>query len=128
MLPLVVNSAVSQPIALVPQADAAPPAGRTQALGSSGGVRSARPDYATLPDKARAVIDMALFMLGDDAQVFDALPPDLRKMCYGSTFLAINSHQPDTGPVAWYEAHLHSEQGWDMYGGLVPGMPVTASR
>jgi penicillin amidase/acyl-homoserine-lactone acylase len=26
--------------------------------------------------------------------------------------------------VAWYEAHLHSEDGWDMYGGLFPGMPV----
>ena len=42
----------------------------------------------------------------------------------GSTFLAVNSHQPYTGPVAWYECHLHSEEGWDMYGGLFPGMPV----
>ncbi len=42
----------------------------------------------------------------------------------GGTYLAINSHQPYTGPVAWYEAQLHSEQGWDMYGGLFPGMPV----
>lgn len=88
VLPLVVNSAVSQAIVLVPQADTAPPAGRTQGLGSSGSARSARSDYATLPDKARAVIDLALFMLGDDAQVFDALPPNLRKMCYGSAFLA----------------------------------------
>ncbi len=44
----------------------------------------------------------------------------------GGTYLAINSHQPYTGPVAWYEAHLHSENGWDMYGGLFPGMPVIA--
>ncbi len=42
----------------------------------------------------------------------------------GGTYLAVNSHQPYTGPVAWYEAHLHSEDGWDMYGGLFPGMPV----
>ena len=42
----------------------------------------------------------------------------------GSTFLNINSHQPYDGPVAWYEAHLHSEEGWDMVGGLFPGMPV----
>ncbi len=42
----------------------------------------------------------------------------------GGTYLAVNSHQPYTGPVAWYEAHLHSEEGWDMYGGLFPGMPV----
>lgn len=42
----------------------------------------------------------------------------------GSTFLAVNSHQPYTGPVAWYEAHLHSEEGWDAVGGLFPGMPL----
>jgi penicillin amidase/acyl-homoserine-lactone acylase len=42
----------------------------------------------------------------------------------GGTYLAVNSHQPYTGPVAWYEAHLHSEEGWNMYGGLFPGMPV----
>ena len=42
----------------------------------------------------------------------------------GKTFLAVNSHQPWEGPVTWYEAHLHSEQGWDAVGGLFPGMPV----
>lgn len=42
----------------------------------------------------------------------------------GETFLAVNSHQPWEGPVAWYEAHIHSEEGWDMVGGLLPGMPV----
>ncbi|MDD1750255.1 MAG: acylase, partial [Methanothrix sp.] len=42
----------------------------------------------------------------------------------GKTRLAINSHQPWDGPVAWYEAHLHSEQGWDMVGGVFPGSPV----
>ena len=39
----------------------------------------------------------------------------------GETFLAINSHQPLEGPVAWYEAHLHSEEGWNILGGLFPG-------
>ncbi|WP_291780738.1 penicillin acylase family protein [Cecembia sp.] len=39
----------------------------------------------------------------------------------GEAFLAINSHQPLTGPVAWYEAHLHSEAGWNILGGLFPG-------
>lgn len=42
----------------------------------------------------------------------------------GSTFLAVNSHQPWEGPVAWYEAHVHSEAGWDMTGALFPGAPV----
>ncbi len=42
----------------------------------------------------------------------------------GFTRIAINSHQPWTGPVAWYEAHLHSEEGWNMSGGLFPGSPV----
>lgn len=42
----------------------------------------------------------------------------------GKTLLAVNSHQPWEGPVAWYEAHLKSEEGWDMVGGLFPGAPL----
>ncbi|MCC6795810.1 MAG: acylase [Candidatus Hydrogenedentes bacterium] len=42
----------------------------------------------------------------------------------GSTFLNINSHQPWEGPVAWYEAHMHSEEGWDIVGGTFPGAPL----
>ncbi|MBC7921555.1 MAG: penicillin acylase family protein, partial [Ferruginibacter sp.] len=42
----------------------------------------------------------------------------------GKTYLAINSHQPLEGPVAWYEAHLASEEGWNILGGLFPGSPV----
>lgn len=42
----------------------------------------------------------------------------------GETFLAVNSHQPWEGPVAWYEAHVHSDAGWDMVGGLFPGSPI----
>lgn len=42
----------------------------------------------------------------------------------GKTRLAVNSHQPWDGPVAWYEAHVHSEEGWDMVGGLFPGSPI----
>ena len=39
----------------------------------------------------------------------------------GEAFLAINAHQPQEGPTAFYEAHLQSEQGWNMLGGLFPG-------
>lgn len=42
----------------------------------------------------------------------------------GSTFLNVNSHQPWEGPVAWYEAHLHSDEGWDIVGGTFPGAPL----
>ena len=38
----------------------------------------------------------------------------------GSTMLAINSHQPTTGPVAWYEAHVQSNEGLNIMGGLFP--------
>ena len=41
-----------------------------------------------------------------------------------ATRVCINSHQPWTGPVAWYEAHLISEEGQNLYGGLFPGSPV----
>lgn len=43
-----------------------------------------------------------------------------------STLFLSNSHQPWTGPVAWYEAHVHSEEGWDAVGALFPSMPVIA--
>ncbi len=42
----------------------------------------------------------------------------------GVTRLLVNSHQPYTGPVAWYEEHLVSEEGLDVYGGTFPGGPV----
>jgi acyl-homoserine-lactone acylase len=42
----------------------------------------------------------------------------------GSTFLAVNSHQPWEGAVTWYEAHIHSEEGLDVVGGIFPGSPL----
>ncbi|HEX6739846.1 MAG TPA: acylase [Vicinamibacteria bacterium] len=42
----------------------------------------------------------------------------------GATRLLVNSHQPWEGPVAWYEVHLHSEEGWEATGGVFPGAPV----
>ena len=45
------------------------------------------------------------------------------KTTTGEAFLAINSHQPLEGPVAWYEAHLQSDEGLNIIGGLFPGAP-----
>lgn len=41
----------------------------------------------------------------------------------GATRLLVNSHQPYTGAVAWYEAVLQSDQGWHVAGGFFPGSP-----
>lgn len=42
----------------------------------------------------------------------------------GYTRLDVNSHQPWDGPVAWYEADLHSEEGWHTSGGVFVGSPT----
>jgi len=41
----------------------------------------------------------------------------------GKTRLVLNSHQPYSGPVSWYEARLKSKQGWDVAGAFFPGSP-----
>jgi penicillin amidase/acyl-homoserine-lactone acylase len=41
----------------------------------------------------------------------------------GATRLLVNSHQPYTGPVAWYEAVLQSDEGWHVAGGFFAGSP-----
>ena len=40
------------------------------------------------------------------------------------TYLNVNTHQPLEGPFSWYEAHMVSEEGWNMLGGLFPGLPL----
>lgn len=40
-----------------------------------------------------------------------------------TTRLNVNSHQPWEGPGSWYEAHVTSEEGWNMSGGTFPGAP-----
>lgn len=44
----------------------------------------------------------------------------------GHTRLVINSHQPMTGPYAWYEAHTVSEEGTNIAGAGFPGTPIMA--
>ncbi len=45
------------------------------------------------------------------------------KTTTGESFLLINAHQPNTGPQAFYEAHLCSEEGLNILGGLLAGGP-----
>ena len=42
----------------------------------------------------------------------------------GENMLVINAHQPIEGPTAFYEAHLQSEEGWNILGGCFPGAPL----
>lgn len=44
-----------------------------------------------------------------------------RKTADGNVYLDVNSHQPLEGPLSWYEAHVHSEEGWNMYGSTFHG-------
>ncbi|MDG0974509.1 MAG: penicillin acylase family protein [Crocinitomicaceae bacterium] len=46
-----------------------------------------------------------------------------KKTTDGKTYLNINTHQPLEGPFSWYEAHINSEEGWNMLGSLFPGSP-----
>jgi acyl-homoserine-lactone acylase len=46
-----------------------------------------------------------------------------RKTTDGQVYLDINAHQPLEGAVAFYEAHLCSEEGWNIIGANFPGAP-----
>jgi acyl-homoserine-lactone acylase len=46
------------------------------------------------------------------------------KTADGNTYLAINAHQPIEGLLSWYEAHVCSEEGWNIVGGLFHGSPT----
>lgn len=43
------------------------------------------------------------------------------KTTTGEAFLLVNAHQPNTGSQAFYEAHLCSEEGLNVIGGLLAG-------
>lgn len=57
--------------------------------------------------------------LGSNAMAFNA-----NKTTDGSTILVVNPHQPMEGPFSWYEAHLCSNEGLNILGGLFPGGPA----
>lgn len=46
------------------------------------------------------------------------------KSTSGEAMLLVNAHQPNTGSQAFYEAHICSEEGLNVMGGLLAGGPV----
>lgn len=80
------------------------------------------------PDGTTARVERAsrLAVLGWPAELpgSNLLAVAPRRSADGFTRLVVNSHQPWEGPVAWYEAHLRSDTGWEMAGGLFPGTPL----
>ena len=69
-------------------------------------------------DKGGESLAFANLVAGSNAFALNS-----NKTSDGKTRLIINSHQPLEGPVAWYEAHISSDEGWNMMGGLFPGAP-----
>ena len=57
--------------------------------------------------------------IGSNAFAFNS-----NKTVDGKTYLNVNTHQPLEGPFSWYEAHINSDEGWNMLGGLFPGLPI----
>ena len=67
----------------------------------------------------------ALALLGGDVPIgSNAIAVGPSRSADGATHLLGNSHQPLTGPLAWYEVQVQSDEGWRMHGGLFPGSPM----
>lgn len=70
-------------------------------------------------------IRTAFLRVGEDSEIgSNAMAVAPQRSADGATRLMVNSHQPFTGPVAWYEARLKSEEGLDIIGGVFPGSPM----
>lgn len=78
-------------------------------------IRSDQPPAVGAPVFAHPPLPAA----GSNAQALSA-----GRSTDGISRLIVNSHQPWEGPVAWYEAHVTSNEGWDITGGTFPGAPV----
>lgn len=76
-------------------------------------------------DKALAAIFGGTIPLLENykTQGSNAFAFNSNKTVDGQVYLNINAHQPLEGPVAFYEAHLSSEEGWNILGANFPGAP-----
>ena len=70
-------------------------------------------------DEMSGVDDNIGSTIGSNGYAFNS-----KKTEDGKAYLNVNTHQPLEGPFSWYEAHLVSEEGWNMLGGLFPGLPL----
>jgi len=71
------------------------------------------------PIKTLDGVDNIGSTIGSNAFAFNS-----NKTADGKTYLNVNTHQPLEGPFSWYEAHINSNEGWNMLGGLFPGLPI----
>ncbi|MGI9544695.1 MAG: penicillin acylase family protein [Cyclobacteriaceae bacterium] len=51
----------------------------------------------------------------------NAMAVSPNRMNDGKGYLLVNAHRPIEGRFAWYEAHISSEEDWEIIGGLFPG-------
>lgn len=56
-----------------------------------------------------------------DARGSNALAINSNATADGSVYLDVNAHQPLEGPMSWYEAHLHSDEGLNILGSTFHG-------
>jgi acyl-homoserine-lactone acylase len=75
----------------------------------------------TLPKILNGTIPKLAGFTGEGSNTFAI---HASKSASGENMLVINAHQPIEGATAFYEAHLQSEEGWNILGGLFPGAPL----
>ncbi|MFN8276276.1 MAG: penicillin acylase family protein [Chitinophagales bacterium] len=56
-----------------------------------------------------------------NARGSNALAMNSKITADGHVYLDVNAHQPLEGPMSWYEAHVQSEEGWNMIGATFHG-------
>jgi acyl-homoserine-lactone acylase len=83
-----------------------------------------RPGEVSKRDPVEAVSATRTWLTDDMPVGSNTFAVSPKRSADGSTMLNINSHQPWDGVVAWYEAHLVSDEGWDIVGGTFPGAPL----
>jgi len=94
-------------------------------FGLDNAVKGLFADRRRRPVSEKSPVTAAVDLLTQGGEIgSNALAVAPSRSADGHTRLAINSHQPWHGPVTWYEAHLHSDEGMDIVGGVFPGAPI----